>query len=201
MSATTKLACLCRPKRERSTCEAGRTTCDRCFRAWTCISPSSSSRRRSNLSPKCLRCAVASTCRRDNCHPVPAPPAPRHGRPPAFPVNRSGPVRSRRSAVTARPVRSAVPRPPPITKPPASAVRPRFPSRRAWTACPTRIRAGCRTAPVPLHPACWCKVTQYVYWVPSRLWTPSAPLSCNFCRLRDDFDDDGSWWSIRCDRI
>ena len=32
---------------------------------------------------------------------------------------------------------------------------------------------------------------QFLYSVPSRVWTPSSPLSCNFCRLRDDFDDDG----------
>ena len=30
-----------------------------------------------------------------------------------------------------------------------------------------------------------------LYSVPSRVWTPSSTLSCNFCRLRDDFDDDG----------
>ena len=28
------------------------------------------------------------------------------------------------------------------------------------------------------------------------MWTPSSPLSCNFCRLRDDFDDDGQLDSI-----
>ena len=30
-----------------------------------------------------------------------------------------------------------------------------------------------------------------LYSVPSRVWTPSSPLLCNFCRLRDDFDDEG----------
>ena len=31
-----------------------------------------------------------------------------------------------------------------------------------------------------------------LYFVPLRVWTPSSPLSCNFRRLRDDFDDDGA---------
>ena len=31
----------------------------------------------------------------------------------------------------------------------------------------------------------------WLYSVPSRVWTLSSPLSFNFCRLRDDFDDDG----------
>ena len=35
-----------------------------------------------------------------------------------------------------------------------------------------------------------------LYSVPSRVRTPSSPLSCNFCRLRDDFDDDGQLDSI-----
>ena len=33
-----------------------------------------------------------------------------------------------------------------------------------------------------------CKV---VYSAPSRVWTPSSPVSRNFCKVRDDFDDDG----------
>ena len=37
---------------------------------------------------------------------------------------------------------------------------------------------------------------QIMYSVPSRVWTPSSPLSCNFCRLRDDSDDDGQLDSI-----
>ena len=51
-----------------------------------------------------------------------------------------------------------------------------------------RLTAQCR---LTLRICNTFKYLKNLYSVPSRVWTPPSPLSCNFCRLRDDFDDDG----------
>ena len=45
--------------------------------------------------------------------------------------------------------------------------------------------------PQSTTPLEWYIKNEQLYSVPSSVWTPSSPLSCKFCRLRDDFDDDG----------
>ena len=54
----------------------------------------------------------------------------------------------------------------------------------------------CQT--LPLHYGCgFCQlICNYTLSHRECGRTPSSPLSCNFCRLRDDFDDDGQLASI-----